>query len=143
MCLKIVKKMTTSYFYIIQHKNSGKKYCGSRRAKGCHPSELLKPDGYHTSSKIVKKIILNEGLDAFEIVEIVETENALEYESNFQKKHDCAKSSEWFNLHNGHLTECLDEWLEANGVTSAMQIPEIQKKTICESRKNSTRKIRS
>ncbi len=40
-----------SYFYIIEHSSTGKLYAGARVAKNCHPNELLKEDGYITSSK--------------------------------------------------------------------------------------------
>jgi hypothetical protein len=35
----------------------------------------MKPDGYQTSSKIIKEIIKNEGLDAIEILDIVTIED--------------------------------------------------------------------
>lgn len=58
------------YTYLIKHKVSGKLYHGSRTAKNCHPNELLKENGYLTSSKIVKNIIEKEGIDSFDIIEI-------------------------------------------------------------------------
>lgn len=57
----------TPYFYIIKHKPSGMLYAGSRWKKNCHPDELLKPDGYLTSSRIIKEIIKDEGIDSFEV----------------------------------------------------------------------------
>jgi hypothetical protein len=91
------------YFYVIQHVASGKKYAGCRFAKGCHPSEFMTEDGYKTSSKKIKKIIKEEGIDAFVVVEIKtidEIGNVHDYETNFLVENNCAASSEWFNMHN-------------------------------------------
>jgi hypothetical protein len=66
------------YFYLIKHKSSGKLYAGSRttpQSKLANPTEFMKPDGYQTSSKIIKEIIKNEGLDAIEILDIVTIED--------------------------------------------------------------------
>lgn len=75
-----------SYFYIIRHKPTGKIYAGCRYAKDCNPSELLKRNGYCTSSKIVQKLIQQDGLSSFEILEIrvfKERNKAYLYESVF------------------------------------------------------------
>ena len=53
------------YFYIIQHINSGKYYAGVRYGKNANPDQLLKSNGYQTSSYIVKQIILEEGEKIF------------------------------------------------------------------------------
>lgn len=52
-----------SYFYVIEHSSTGKLYAGARVAKNCQPNELLKEDGYITSSKSVRKLIQEDGLD--------------------------------------------------------------------------------
>lgn len=88
------------YFYIIEHVSSGKKYAGIRTAKKCHPDELLKENGYLTSSSTVKSLIKNEGFSAFKIIETkTDVEDLLEYETKFLIENDCAKSLEWFNGH--------------------------------------------
>jgi hypothetical protein len=92
--------MTTPYFYIIEHKESGKRYAGSRWAKNCHPSEFMTEDGYTTSSADINKIIESEGLNAFKIVELTEMEDPYGYETKFLHKNQCAQSDQWFNYHN-------------------------------------------
>jgi hypothetical protein len=96
-------KDRTPYFYIIEHVASGKRYAGCRYGKGCHPDELLQPNGYHTSSYYVNLIIKEEGLTTFKIIEIKtqdEIGNVCDYETEFLVENDCAKSDKWFNLHN-------------------------------------------
>lgn len=99
----------TPYFYIIKHIPSGKKYAGCRYGKGCHPSELLQPNGYHTSSKSVKQLIESDGLDSFEIIEVIDQESIMipfgwcsiqDYETFFLSSNDCARNDNWINLHN-------------------------------------------
>jgi hypothetical protein len=92
--------MTRPYFYIIKHKETGKQYAGSRWAKGCHPNELMKPDGYCTSSPIIKEIIEKESLDNFEVFCITEMQDPLAYETVFLDTNDCAGSDKWYNAHN-------------------------------------------
>lgn len=96
---------TLPYFYIIQHIRSKKLYAGSRWAKGCHPDELLKPNGYITSSKSIRNIILKEGIDSFEIIRIdtcCDSLHPYDYESIFLEAHNCANSGNWFNYHNNN-----------------------------------------
>lgn len=62
------------YFYIIQHKPSGKFYVGckySKRKNKTHPDLLLKENGYKTSSKIVRALIEQDGLESFIICDII------------------------------------------------------------------------
>ena len=123
--------MKTPYFYIIIHKESGKKYAGSRRAKNCHPSELLKEDGYKTSSPIIHKIIDEEGLDSFEVLETLEMNNPLDYETKFLIKNNCATSGEWFNCHNNKLVPLDNEtykkiMMEKYGVDHNSKIPSVR-----------------
>jgi hypothetical protein len=95
-----ITKVTTPYFYIIKHKPTGKKYAGSRWAKGCHPDEFMKNTGYCTSSPIVKDLIKLNGLDAFEVLTIELMDDPYTYETVFLQETDCAKSDEWLNTHN-------------------------------------------
>ena len=53
----------TPYTYLLKFKPTGQVYYGCRYGKGCHPSDLFLT--YFTSSKIVKKLILVYGIDAF------------------------------------------------------------------------------
>lgn len=88
------------YFYILEHKETGIKYAGSRWAQGCDPGELLQKNGYHTSSNKVKAM----GVDNFKIIEIKDITQCnmhpYEYETMFLQSHNCADSSEWLNTHN-------------------------------------------
>lgn len=93
----------TPYFYIIQHKITKIMYAGSRWAKGCHPDEFMKPDGYQTSSNTINDIIKEEGLGIFDILRIdthCDGISPFEYESIFLQCVDCAKSDDWYNKHN-------------------------------------------
>lgn len=126
----------TPYFYIIQHKQSGKKYAGCRYAKKCNPIELLKQGGYSTSSNRVNKIIEEEGLDAFEIVEILTEDqigNVRDYETKFLIEHQVNKSDQWFNVYMNQTTGFgtqgfKDMMIKIHGVEYRLQIPgEVQK----------------
>jgi len=92
--------MTQPYFYIIEHKESGRRYAGSRWSKNCHPSEFMTKDGYTTSSTTVNDIIESEGLKSFRIVELTEMDDPYTHETNFLVENDCAASDDWFNYHN-------------------------------------------
>lgn len=105
----------TPYFYIIQHKQSKIKYAGSRFSKRSRPDELLKKNGYCTSSSIIAEIIEKEGLDAFEIVEInthCDGMHPVDYETKFLLGNNCAESDEWYNLHNNDFVKRRDEYFE-------------------------------
>jgi hypothetical protein len=98
----------TPYFYIIQEKNTGIYYAGSRWAKFCNPEELLVEDGYTTSSNMVNQLIKENGLNSFKICKIrcFETkEQVWEYETKFLSKVDARNNSRFYNKHNndGHL----------------------------------------
>lgn len=128
---------TNPYFYILQHKNSGIKYAGSRWAQGCGPSELLKLDGYLTSSNYIQEIIKNEGNDAFEIIECVEMDDPYSFETKFLIKNDCAQSDMWFNKHNNEgrppafgTEEFKRSMIEKYGVEHNTLIPEVKARMI-------------
>ena len=130
--------MTTPYFYIIKHKPSGKKYAGSRWQKNCHPSELLQKNGYTTSSEYVNLLIQNDGIESFEIVDIIETESAYEYETKFLIENDCAQSEQWINKHNNKFDietmvpygseEFKSIMIEKYDVDNCMKVPEFKYK---------------
>jgi hypothetical protein len=99
----------TPYFYIIQHKETHKKYAGSRWAKECNPKEFMKEGGYTTSSKTINEIIKSQGLNIFEIVDIITidelnipfgTNSIYDYETWFLITNNCANSDNWYNSHN-------------------------------------------
>jgi hypothetical protein len=106
--------MTIPYFYIIRHKQSGLLYAGSRWKNGCEPNELLRPNGYYTSSKIVKKL-LKEDPDCFEIIHIkFDCSDVKKYETCFLHENDCVKSELWLNGHDNKtlLSHDSDEFKE-------------------------------
>ena len=86
-----------AYFYLLQHRQSGKRYAGVRYAKGCNPAELLVK--YFTSSRQVKKL-LSEDSHCFDIVETIlfdTKEEAIEYELCYIKERNAHLSDDWFN----------------------------------------------
>lgn len=93
----------TPYFYIIQNHINGMYYAGVRYAKTCHPMELLKEDGYQTSSETVKEIIEKLGLEVFVIRKIKtfkSKDEVLEYETRFLKKVNARKNPLFYNKSN-------------------------------------------
>jgi hypothetical protein len=126
----------TPYFYVIEHVASGKRYAGCRYAKGCNPVEFMTEGGYCTSSKLVKKIIEEEGLESFNIVEIKtvdEVGNVYDYETEFLTENDCAKSDLWLNQHNNAcMTFGTEEFKSAmlakHSVENPMQSEEYKRK---------------
>lgn len=92
------------YFYIIEHTPSGKRYSGSKWAKGCHPDTFMVEGGYTTSSNIVNDLIKKDGIDSFNIL-LIETNfgfgmSAYEYETVFLQTHNIANDYNWLNQHN-------------------------------------------
>lgn len=134
--------ITVPYFYILKHKSSCKKYAGSRWALGCHPNELMKENGYKTSSPRIHKIVENEGLSSFEILEIIELNNPYEFETNFLLENNCADSEEWFNTHNNEnkpapygSAEFKDLMISKYGVPHNTMIPEVKQRMIDSAKK--------
>jgi hypothetical protein len=96
--------MGIPYFYIIKHQLSGKYYAGCKINTSADSSKLLTINGYKTTSKVVKKIIKEDGLESFKILKIKhfeKSEDALKYETRFLKKVKAATNSKFLNLHNG------------------------------------------
>lgn len=67
------------YYYRIRHKQTGVVYVGCQYGKKADPSLLLIK--YFTSSKRVKQIILEEGKESFEIIKIIISKDARQFES--------------------------------------------------------------
>ena len=77
------------YFYIIRHIPTSKYYVGCKFGKDATPLNLMKPDGYHTSSNLVSNLIKEYGLDSFEIcrIRVFDTaEQAYTYETRFLRR---------------------------------------------------------
>lgn len=125
--------MTVPYFYIIKHLPSNRQYAGAKWGRDADPTILLKPDGYLTSSNKIKSLIDSDGLESFEILEIVTEFNdkhPYDYETNFLVTNRCAESDIWINGHNNHLfslgtPEYVTYMLKNYGATHASKCPEI------------------
>lgn len=95
--------MTTysPYFYVIQHIRTGIYYAGYK-AKNPDSSNLMKPNGYQTSSKtVIWSIIKAEGLDAFAVRKIKHfstAKEAYDYETRFLRKIKIP-NPKWYNKH--------------------------------------------
>jgi hypothetical protein len=96
--------MITPYFYIIQHIPSKKYYAGCKINSSADPSNLMTNKGYKTTSKVVKKLIEEDGLDSFVVLKLKTFQNAqeaLDYECKFLKRVNAAENTRFINLHNG------------------------------------------
>jgi hypothetical protein len=123
------------YFYIIQEVSTSMYYAGVKWAQGCHPNQLLKEDGYHTSSETIKKIIDENGLDTFIIRKIRTFETADEaynYETRFLQKVNARKHPKFYNGHNNDFSDKFlnikDIMVEKYGVENASQLEEVKQK---------------
>jgi hypothetical protein len=101
------------YVYEILHKPSGKKYIGCRYSVDADPEQLFNPNHkkpYFTSSKVVKSLIEQDGIDSFEILKIQVFENggALEAEQNILKVVLEKEPENWLNLSANCLTHHSD-----------------------------------
>ena len=92
----------TPYTYIITHIPSGLRYYGSRYSKHCQPLDLWVK--YFTSSQNVKKLITQNGIDAFTISirkTFATVAECRHWESRFLHKIDARSNPMWINAHNG------------------------------------------
>lgn len=119
--------MGTPYTYRITHLPSGKHYYGSRYAKNCHPDDLWVK--YFTSSKTVKKLIEQDGKDAF-FVEVRKVFNdkksCVEWERKVLVRLGVPRNDNWLNKYSGvSLTpeEMQNAMMFKYGVPYAMQLP--------------------
>lgn len=126
------------YFYIIQHINSGVYYAGAKYAKNANPDNLLRPDGYQTSSKVIQQIILDEGLESFVIrkIKVFETGGeALEYESRFLRKVNASFNEFFLNRSNNSMSTLNIDYEKTKqtnliryGFENILNVPEFQEK---------------
>lgn len=90
------------YTYIITHISTGVHYYGVQYKSTAVPEDLGVK--YFSSSKILKKLIKEEGIEnfTFQVRQIFDTkEEALNWERKFLTRVDAANSPMWFNLRNG------------------------------------------
>lgn len=95
----------TPFTYCITHLKTGKRYYGSRYAKGCEPSQLGKT--YFSSSSLIKKMIESEGISAFSFSVrriFSNIEKCRAWEAKLLKRINASKSEMWLNRHNGGQT---------------------------------------
>lgn len=94
--------MSKPFSYFLYHKPTGLKYYGIRHGRNSHPNQLWTT--YFSSSKIVKQLIADYGLDSFEY-EIRKTfktsSQALLWEHKVLRRLNAANSDQWINRHNG------------------------------------------
>lgn len=95
------------YTYLIKVKSTGQVYYGARYANGrnnvAHPSDLW--DSYFTSSRTIKKLITEYGVDGFDysVRRIFTTkEQALRWEQRVLKRFNAKANPKWINQTNGH-----------------------------------------
>ena len=92
----------TPFTYLIYCKVTDQYYYGSRYGKGCHPEQLW--NTYYTSSKIIKQLISEHGVDNFtvKVTKLFEhKQQAREWEHRFLKKVKAATNPKWINQHKG------------------------------------------
>ena len=145
----------TPFTYLITHIPTGKRYYGVRIKRGCQPSDI--GTIYFSSSKIVKKMIAEEGLDKFKF-EVRRTfddaKKALHWEERVLTRLKVWENDAWLNQSNGgknftrlgcvhspetrkrisdksknyrHTKETIDKRNES--IRNAYQDPETRKKT--------------
>jgi hypothetical protein len=93
----------TPYYYVIKEKSTGKRYIGSKYGKDADPNKLLTKDGYLTSSSVIQDLIKINGLNSFEIDELIifdTSEQAHLYETKQLQKIDAANNKDYYNCHN-------------------------------------------
>jgi hypothetical protein len=94
--------MSTPFSYYLYHKPTQQHYYGIRYSKNCDPSQLWVT--YFSSSKVVKKLILEHGADSF-TWEVRRTfgsaAEALAWEHKVLTRLDAAARADWINRHNG------------------------------------------
>jgi hypothetical protein len=98
------EKSMQCYTYLITHVPSGQRYYGSQYGKNADPSTLWTPGGYFTSSKVVQKLIEQDGVDSFtaEVRRLFDTPTeAIQWESKVLTRLSAARSDKWLNRSNG------------------------------------------
>jgi hypothetical protein len=92
----------TPYFYIIEHKVSGRYYAGAKWAQNADPTVFWVDGGYFTSSKVVNELIQSEGKDSFVVrkLRVFSTpEEVYEYETKFLRKVRARSNPIFINEH--------------------------------------------
>src|SRR5450759_220974 len=99
--------MRRPYTYRIKFLPTGQEYYGVRHCKTANPEGFWKT--YFTSSKIVKALIAEHGVEAFEVVSVkahADKEDALKHEELFLVSVNAARGTHWLNRHDGGKNFC-------------------------------------
>jgi hypothetical protein len=102
--LKLTSIEKLPFFYVIQHKRTGKLYAGCKTANP-DPSTFMCKKGYCTSSKIVRQLIDDESPDIFIIRRIrlfLNVDDAHLHEIKFLSRVDAKNNPRFLNLTNGY-----------------------------------------
>jgi hypothetical protein len=94
--------MSIPFSYYLYHIPTGKKYYGIRHGKKANPETLWKT--YFSSSKIVKKLIQEYGIDSFkvEVRKIFDSpQETILWEHKVLRRLYAASRDDWINRHNG------------------------------------------
>ena len=92
------------YTYILKHIPSGRRYYGVRYGKGCLPADLWVT--YFSSSKRVKRLILETGKNSFEFQIRRTFKNrhaAIAWEHKVLKRLNVAQNKNWINVCSGRF----------------------------------------
>jgi hypothetical protein len=128
------------YFYIIQHKPTGKLYAGSQYGKNSHFKNLLVT--YFTSSKSVNELMIKDGVESFDIIIVEERPDAREYEQKYlmEKYSNLGRSvfmSEYLNRNLSPGILLTEESIKkANGPEKRRKCSESSKRLFVEGRHN-------
>ena len=129
----------TPYFYVIQEVSTGMYYAGAKWGVDANPDNFMIEGGYTTSSKVVNKIVEENGFDFFVIRKLrtfFTAKQAYDYETRFLQKINARKNHRFYNCHNNNYVKHLpgsdewkDEFIRLYGVDNPMKIPSIERKT--------------
>ena len=111
------------YTYWLFHKKTKKFYYGSRTAKDCNPTDLFK--SYFSSSKIVKKIIKEEGVSAFlyRVDKKFRTaKDTLDYEYAILQKFQAGNNEKFLNEHHSKMFEWTKERRSSASKTHKLRV---------------------
>ena len=109
------EKQRIPYTYSIKFLSTGQYYYGVKYSLGCHPSEL--GTKYLSSSKVVKALIQEHGLDKFEFTVrriFSSADKAKEHETKFLKRVNARSNPKFLNKHNNDSFYPLDNSGEKN-----------------------------
>jgi hypothetical protein len=123
------------YFYVIQDIRNDMYYAGIKYGKDANPEKFMTETGYHTTSKTIKKIISEYGLEVFIIRKIklfTDARETVKYEKKFLKKVNARKNPRFYNGHNNDGIMDVGKMQEISmilyGVDHNWKSPEVRKK---------------